>query len=349
MKHIPLGTTPLRVSALCLGTMTWANQTPQDDAHRQIDMARDHGVNFLDTAEMYPVNPVSAETRGRTEEVIGAWLAARGGRERVVIATKVTGKGSEVIAGGAPEIGPARLRAAVEESLARLRTDVIDLYQLHWPNRSSYHFRQNWRYTPPGHETRGNVRDNMLAVLHEAGKLVAEGKIRHFALSNETAWGMANWIALAEANGLPRPATLQNEYSLLCRQFDTDLAELCALENVPLLAFSPLAAGLLTGKYAGDVIPEGSRRAGRADLGGRITPRVFDAVAGYLGLARDWGLDPVQMAIAWCRMRPATTIPIIGATTAEQLARELPAADLTLPDDLLVAIDDMHKSMPMPY
>lgn len=349
MKQIPLGTTDLNVSEFCLGTMTWGNQTPQEDAHRQIDMARDHGVNFLDTAEMYPVNPVSAETMGRTEEVIGNWLAVRGGREKMVIATKVTGKGSEAIAGGAPEIGATRLRAAVEGSLVRLQTDTIDIYQLHWPNRGSYHFRQNWHYAPPAATAREAVRANMLEVLQEAGKLVSEGKIRHFALSNETAWGMANWIALAEANGLPRPATLQNEYSLLCRQFDTDLAELCALENVPLLAFSPLAAGLLTGKYAGDVIPEGSRRAGRADLGGRITPRVFEAVAGYLGLARDWDLDPVQMAIAWCRTRPFPTIPIIGATTSEQLARELPAADLNLPEGLLQAIDAMHKSMPMPY
>lgn len=349
MKHIPLGTTNLHVSEFCLGTMTWGNQTPQEDAHRQIDMARDHGVNFLDTAEMYPVNPVSAETLGRTEEVIGNWLAARGGREKVVIATKVTGKGSEVIAGGAPGIGPARLRAAVEGSLARLRTEVIDLYQLHWPNRSSYHFRQVWRYAPPGAGARDDIRANMLEVLQEAEKLITEGKIRYFALSNETAWGMANWIAMAEAHSLPRPATLQNEYSLLCRLFDADLAELCALENVPLLAYSPLAAGLLTGKYAGDVTPEGSRRAGRADLGGRITPRVFEAVAGYLGLARDWGLDPVQMAIAWCRTRPFPTIPIIGATTSEQLSRELPAAGLTLPDALLQAIDRMHKAMPMPY
>lgn len=349
MKHIPLGTTDLTVSAFCLGTMTWGSQTPQQDAHRQIDMARDHGVNFLDTAEMYPTTPVSPDTMGRTEEVIGAWLAARGGRENLVIATKVTGKGSEVIAGGAPEIGPERLRAAVEGSLARLQTDRIDLYQLHWPNRGSYHFRQNWRYTPPVADTRAALQADMLAVLEEAGKLVAEGKIGHFALSNETAWGMANWIALAEAHGLPRPASIQNEYSLISRQFDTDLAELCALENVPLLAFSPLAAGLLTGKYAGDVIPEGSRRSVRADLGGRITPRVFDAVAGYLGLARDWKLDPVQMALAWCRARPFTTIPIMGATTAEQLARALPAADLTLPPELLAQIDAMHKSMPMPY
>lgn len=350
MQQLSLGQSGLTVSEFCLGTMTWGNQTPQDDAHRQIDMALDAGIDFLDAAEMYPVNPVSAETMGRTEEVIGNWLAARGGRERLVIATKVTGEGSVAIEGGAPLIDGPRLRQAAEGSLRRLQTDVIDLYQLHWPNRGSYHFRKSWQYAPPQADQKAAIRANMLEVLQEAQKLKDEGKIRAFGLSNESAWGMAQWIALAESEGLPRAASVQNEYSLLCRLFDTDLAELCALENVPLLAFSPLAAGLLTGKYAGDVIPEGSRRAvGAADLGGRVTPRVFEAVSAYLGLALEWGVDPVQMAIAWCRTRPAPVLPILGATTAEQLARALPAADLTLAPELLTAIDAMHRAHPKPY
>lgn len=350
MRHIPLGRSGLTVSEFCLGTMTWGNQTPEADAHAQIDLARDHGVNFLDTAEMYPVAPVRPETLGRTEEIIGNWLARNGGRDRMVIATKVTGKGSAVIPGGAPPIDAARLRSACEDSLRRLQSDVIDLYQLHWPNRGSYHFRQSWTYAPPAASARAAIRDNMLVVLAEAQKLIAEGKIRAFGLSNETTWGTAQWIALAEANGLPRPVSVQNEYSLLCRLFDTDLAELCALEDVPLLAFSPLAAGLLTGKYAGDVIPEGSRRAvGSADLGGRVTPRVFDAVAAYLGLAREHGLDPVQMALAWCRTRPAPVIPILGATTREQLEQALPAAGLRLDASVLAAIDALHKAHPAPY
>ncbi len=350
MQHIPLGTSGLTVSEFCLGTMTWGNQTPQDDAHRQIDMALEHGVNFLDAAEMYPVNPVSAETRGRTEEVIGSWVAARGGRDRLVIATKVTGKGSGVISGGAPAIDAARLRSAAEESLRRLQVEVIDVYQLHWPNRGSYHFRQIWGYVPPKADERAAIKANMLEVLREAKALIDEGKIRSFALSNETAWGVASWIALAEAHGLPRPVSLQNEYSLLCRYFDSDLAEVCALEDVPLLAYSPLAAGLLTGKYAGDVIPEGSRRAvGSVDLGGRVTPRVFEAVSGYLGLALENGLDPVQMALAWTRTRPAPVIPILGATTSEQLAVQLPAAELRLSPEVLGAIDAMHRAHPAPY
>lgn len=346
--RLRLGRDGPEVSAFCLGSMTWGTQTSPADAHRQIDMALDHGVNFIDTAEMYPVNPMRAETRGGTERVIGDWIAARGRRDDLVIATKVTGEGSAAIEGGAPPVTPARLRQAVEDSLRRLRLERIDLYQLHWPDRGSYHFRQNWRYRPPQADATA-LRDAMRALLKEVQALIAEGKIGHFGLSNETAWGMAQWLALAGEGGLPRAVSLQNEYSLLCRLFDTDLAELCALEQVTLMAFSPLAAGLLSGKYAGDVIPEGSRRSFRADLGGRITPRVFEAVSGYLGLAREWSLDPVQMALAWCRARPVPTVPILGATTVAQLETQLPALALTLPDDLLAEIDRMHRLHPMPY
>jgi len=348
MQTLTLGRHGPRVPAFCLGTMTWSNQTPQADAFRQMDMALEHGLTFLDTAEMYPVNPVSAATIGGTEKVIGQWLAARGGRDRLVIATKVTGEGSEVIEGGAPPIGPARLRSAVEASLTRLGTDRIDLYQLHWPNRGSYHFRKSWTYRPPA-QSRAEVLADMRATLDTLGALIAEGKLVHWGLSNESTWGMARWIDLAEEMGLPRPVSVQNEYSLLCRMADTDMAELCALEEVPLLAFSPLAAGLLSGKYAGDVIPEGSRREARADLGGRITPRVFEAVAAYLGVAREAGLNPVQMALAWCRTRPFPMIPIIGATTSEQLAEQLPALDMTLAPDVLAAIEAVHKQHPMPF
>ncbi len=336
------------VSAFCLGSMTWGTQTPPEDAHRQIDMARDHGVTFIDTAEMYPVNPITAATRGRTEQIIGDWIATHGRPDDMVIATKVTGIDSDVIEGGTPPLTPARLRAAVEDSLARLRCGCIDVFQLHWPDRDTYHFRENWTYHPP-QEDADALRDAMLALLAEAQDLIREGKIAHFALSNDTAWGMAQWLGLARAHGLPRPVSLQNEYSLLCRLFDTDLAELCALEGVTLLAFSPLAAGLLTGKYAGGVTPEGSRRSLRPDLGGRITPRVFEAVSAYLGLAREWGLDPVQMALAWVAARPVPTVPILGATTAEQLATQLPALTLSLPQGLAEAIDEMHRLHPMPY
>lgn len=348
MQQLSLGATGFGVPPFCLGTMTWGTQTPEADAHRQIDMAIEHGVAFLDTAEMYPVNPIRAETRGRTEEIIGAWMARSRGRNRPVLASKVAGEGSAAIEGGSPPIDAARLRSAVDAALARLRAEVIDIYQLHWPNRGSYHFRKYWRYVPPSDDPAA-VRAHMRDVLAEADRLIAAGKIRAFGLSNETAWGMANWVAVADAGGLPRPVSVQNEYSLLCRLADTDMAEFCALERVPLMGFSPLAAGLLTGKYAGDVIPEGSRRALRPDLGGRITPRVFAAVAAYLGLARERGLEPVQMALAWCRSRPFPVIPILGATTAEQLAVQLPATALTLDADLKAAIDAVHMAHPMPF
>ena len=346
MQTLTLGKTGLTVSELCLGTMTWGSQNTEADGHAQADMALEAGVTFWDTAEMYPVNPVRAETVGRTEEIIGNWLAARGRRDRLVLATKIAGKG-QIIRPGQPITG-ARLREAVEASLKRLRTDYIDLYQLHWPNRGSYHFRQSWRYAPAGIDKAAETA-TMTDILTTAQALVAEGKIRAIGLSNESTWGAARWLHLAEVLGLPRMATVQNEYSLLCRQFDTDWAELSVIENMPLLAFSPLAAGLLSGKYAGDVIPEGSRRSLNPDLSGRITARVFPAVAAYLGVATRHGLDPCQMAIAFCRTRPFPTIPIIGATTPDQLRTNLGAAGITLSSEVLRDIAETHRAHPMPY
>mgnify|MGYP001208040077 CR=1 FL=1 len=347
MQTLTLGRDGPRVPAFCLGTMTFGRQTAPEEAHRQLDLARERGLVFLDTAEMYPVNPVQADTLGLTETVIGDWIAARGGRDGLVIASKVTGEGSAVIEGGAPLIDAARLRQAVEDSLRRLRCDHIDLFQLHWPNRGSYHFRKHWTFRPA--RDAAGFRAHIDAVLTEAAALIAEGKIGRIGLSNESAWGLAQWLRRADEAGLPRIASVQNEYSLLCRLFDTDMAEACTMEEVPLLAFSPLATGLLTGKYAGDVTPEDSRRARNPDLGGRITPRVFEAVAAYLGLARDWGLDPVQMALAWQRTRPFAVIPILGATTLAQLQQQLPALELELDPGLVAAIDAVHRAHPLPY
>jgi aryl-alcohol dehydrogenase-like predicted oxidoreductase len=346
MQTLTLGKTGLTVSEICLGTMTWGTQNTEADGHAQADMALDHGVTFWDTAEMYPVNPVLAETAGRTEEIIGTWLAARGQRDRLVIATKVTGKG-QILRPGQP-ISGATMRAAVEGSLKRLQTDYIDLYQLHWPNRGSYHFRQAWAYAPTGIDKAVETAQ-MTDILTTAQALVAEGKIRAIGLSNESVWGAARWLHLADTLGLPRMASVQNEYSLLCRQFDTDWAELSLIEDMPLLAFSPLATGLLSGKYAGDVVPEGSRRSVNTNLGGRITPAVFPAVASYLGIAARHGLDPCQMAIAFCRTRPFRTIPIIGATTLEQLRTNIGAAAITLSPEVLADIAETHRSYPAPY
>jgi len=347
MRQIPLGRTGLRVSELCLGTMTWGTQNDEAEAHAQIDMALDHGVNFIDTAEMYPTNPVSAETVGLTEEYLGSWIARSGRRDKVVLATKITGAGQKAVRDGAP-ITPDSMIAAAEESLRRLQTDTIDLYQLHWPNRGSYHFRQHWAYDPSGQD-RAATLAHMEEVLEAAQRLVEQGKIRHFALSNETVWGTMQWLRLAEARGLPRVASIQNEYSLLARQFDTDWAELSVNEDVPLMAYSPLATGLLSGKYAGDVIPEGTRRARTPNLGGRVTPRVFEAVAAYLGIAADHGLDPCQMALAWLRTRPFPVIPILGATTPGQLRSALTSVGVTLGPEVLEDIALAHRAHPMPF
>jgi aryl-alcohol dehydrogenase-like predicted oxidoreductase len=347
MKHVPLGSTGINVSRLCLGTMTWGSQNTQAEGHAQIAQALDDGVTFWDTAEMYPTNPVRAETVGYTEEIIGNWFATSGQRDRVVLASKLSGKGQMMVRDGAPITG-AGLRLALEAALKRLRTDYIDLYQLHWPNRGSYHFRQMWNYNPRGGDAM-QVTANMIDVLETAKALIAEGKIRAIGLSNESVWGAGRWLHLAETLGLPRMASVQNEYSLLCRQFDTDWAELSMMEDMPLLAFSPLAAGLLSGKYAGDVTPEGSRRSHTPELGGRITPFVFEAVAAYLGIAARHHIDPCQMAIAWCLTRPFPVIPIIGATTAAQLASNIAAADLILPAEVLADIGAAHRAYPAPY
>ncbi len=347
MKKRPLGRTGLSVSELCLGTMTWGSQNTEAEGHAQLDMALDHGVDFLDTAEMYPTYPVKAETVGHTEEIIGSWIARSGRRDDIVIATKISGAGNQNVRGGAPITGAA-VEACVEASLKRLQTDVIDLYQLHWPNRGSYHFRQNWSFDPSAQKP-AEVRAHIEDVLEALARMVAVGKIRHFGLSNESAWGMAEWLRIAEARGGPRAASIQNEYSLLCRLYDTDLAELGANEEVTLLGFTPLASGMLTGKYTGDVIPEGTRRAQNAELGGRVTPRVWEAVSAYLGIARRHGLDPAQMALAWVLARPFPVIPIIGATSTDQLAVVLGAADLTLSPEVLSDIAAAHKAHPLPF
>jgi aryl-alcohol dehydrogenase-like predicted oxidoreductase len=347
MRQITLGKTGISVSELCLGTMTWGTQNTEAEGHAQADMAIEAGVNFWDTAEMYPVNPVSARTVGRTEEIIGSWLAARGGRNKVVLATKVTGEGQSAVRNGAP-LTAATMRQAIEASLKRLQTDYIDLYQLHWPNRDTYHFRDIWAFDPRGSE-KGKIEAHMIEILELSAQLIAEGKIRQIALSNETVWGAGRWLALAEAQGLPRMATVQNEYSLLCRQFDTDWAEFSVCEDMPLLAFSPLACGILSGKYSGDVIPEGTRRALNPTLSNRITPQVFPAAAAYLGVAARHGLDPCQMALAFCRQRPFQTVPIIGATNLDQLAANIASVDLILSPEVLLDISEAHRAHPQPY
>lgn len=346
MRQRELGTSGLTVSALCLGTMTWGTQTDEAGGHAQIDRAAEHGVTFMDTAEMYPVNPVRAETVGNTERIIGNWIAKGGRRDAWIIATKLGGLGGAA-RGGEPISGDS-IGRALDASLRRLNTDYVDLYQFHWPNRGGYHFRRWWSFTPEA-QVRDEILRNMEDCVAAVGREIAAGRIRAWGLSNESAWGMAQWIRLCDAMGVARPASVQNEYSLLCRIYDGDMAELGHNENVALLAFSPLATGLLSGKYAGDVTPPGSRRSVNADLSGRITPRVWGAIDAYRAVAEAAGLSLPQMAIAWTLTRPFPCIPIIGASTAPQLEVALGAAGISLAPEVMDAIAGAHKAHPMPY
>ena len=344
MRRTTLGRTGIEVSAVCLGTMTWGTQNTEEDGHAQIRAALDRGIDFLDTAEAYPVNPMTAEGAGRTEEIIGTWIAANG-RDDLVIATKIAGGGGAVRPDG---ISATSIREACEGSLRRLKTDVIDLYQFHWPNRGSYHFRQNWTFDPSKQDT-DVVAQDMADCMGALQMLVDEGLIRAFGLSNESAWGTMRWLDLAEKGAGPRVAAMQNEYSLLCRLYDTDMAELSHHEDVTLLAFSPLGAGYLSGQYADGAVPEGSRKSINEKMGGRETPRVQPATDAYVALAKRHGIHPVTMANAWVLSRPFPAIPIFGGRSLEQIAPAFDAGETTLPDDLLDEIDAIHKAHPMPY
>ena len=348
MQMNEMGRTGIMVSELCLGTMTFGTQTNADDAHLQIDTALAAGINFIDTAEMYPVNPIAKETVGGSEKIIGDWLAKNPARrDEFILATKHAGEGFAHARDGAP-ISKATITETLEASLSRLKTEYVDLYQFHWPNRGSYMFRKNWAYDPSG-QNRTQTVDNMLECLEVLQGHVKAGKIRYFGLSNESAWGTAQWLRLSDQHGFPRVATMQNEYSLLCRLYDTDMAELSVNEDVGLIAFSPLAAGLLSGKYQRGVIPEKTRRSIVNDLGGRITDRVFPAVNAYLDIAQKHGVDPIHMALAWCRTRPFMCSAIFGATTQAQLEHILKAPSVILTQECLHDIAVAHKAHPMPY
>lgn len=345
MKYNPLGRTGLSVSEICLGTMTWGTQNTQDEAFEQMDYALEKGVNFFDTAELYPVTPLSAETFGDTEAIIGNWFEARKNRSDVILASKVAGPGRPYIRNGRP-IDPAGIVEALNASLKRLKTDYIDLYQVHWPNRGTYHFRNSWSFDA-FKQDKEKAKLDIEIILTTLGEAVKAGKIRHIGLSNESAWGTLQYLRLSEEKGLPRVASIQNEYNLLYRTFDLDLAEVAHHEDVGLLPYSPLAAGLLTGKYLNGAVPAGSRAAINGDLGGRLQPLQEPAVAAYAALAAEHGLDLTQMALAFCLTRPFNCSTIIGSTTMEQLRTDIGAADITLSDEVMKGIAKIHRQYPM--
>ncbi|MDF2983870.1 MAG: aryl-alcohol dehydrogenase [Devosia sp.] len=337
MKMKTLGRTDISVSEICLGTMTWGKQNTEAEGHQQMDYAVEQGINFFDTAEMYAVPP-DASTYGKTEEIIGSWFKKTGKRNDIVLASKVAGGGRPWVRGGRGIDGPS-VREAVEGSLRRLQTDRIDLYQIHWPRRGHYHFEGSWDYNPYLQD-KESVLPNMLEVLQVMGELVREGKILHFGLSNESAWGTMQYLKLSMELGLPRVQTIQNEYNFLRRYYDMDLAELAFHEDVGLLAYSPLAAGAISGKYLGGVLPEGTRGAvaGSAYRNNQYTE---PAIRAYIALAEKHGLDVCQMAIAFCLTKPFMTSVIIGATTMDQLRTNIGAADIELSEAVLGEIQQI--------
>src|SRR5665811_252730 len=345
MEYRELGRTGVKVSALTLGTMTFGEQNSEAEGHAQMDYAVERGINLFDAAEIYPIPP-KPETQGRTEEVIGTWLKARKTRDRVLIATKVAGRSSKIdwlrdetmLSRQSAE----QINEAVDKSLRRLQTDYIDLYQLHWPDRPMRIFEGLEYVRLPGES---HPIHEILATL---GKLVTDGKVRFIGLSNETPWGVMSFLRLAEQHGLPRPVSVQNAFNLVNRSYEIGLSEISFEEQVSLLAYSPLGQGYLTGKYEGGALPPHSRKTLFDRLGRYEKANGPHAISAYVALAKKHGLDPAQMAIAFAVSRPFVTSVIIGATAMDQLKTDIAAADLTLSDNVLEDIDQIHLDYPNP-
>ena len=342
MELRQLGESDLRVSALCLGTMTFGEQNTEAEAHTQLDMAVAHGVNFIDAAEMYPVPP-RAETQGRTESHIGTWLK-RQKRDALIVATKIAGpsRGFAWIRNG-PRVDRRNLEAAIDGSLKRLQTDYVDLYQIHWPDRYVPMFGATGYDVAQEHDT-VPIEEQLLAL----ADLVKSGKVRHIGLSNETPWGISEFARCAEKLGLPRIITVQNAYNLMNRSFENGLAEVCRHLGVSLLAYSPLAFGWLTGKYLADPNAKG-RITLFANFGQRYAkPNVPAAGREYVRIAEEAGLTPATLALAFARSRWFTSSVIIGATNLEQLKENLDSAGVALSAEVLEKIEKVHRLYPNP-
>ncbi|MBS9476049.1 aldo/keto reductase [Ancylobacter radicis] len=340
MQYRPLGRTGLEVSAICLGTMTYGEQNTEAEGHAQMDYALDRGINFFDTAELYSIPP-KPDTQGSTERIIGSWFKARGNRDKIILASKVIGL-SEMTwfrKDGSPG-RPTRsqIREAVEGSLTRLQTDYIDLYQLHWPGRPMQWGANPTRWAAtPGEET--PIAETLAAF----DELVKEGKIRHVGLSNDSAWGTMSFLMEAERTGGPRVASIQNAYNLLNRTYETALAEISLREDIGLLAYSPLGQGYLTGKYQNGARPAGARTT-LFNRGQRYqTPGAEEAIEDYLAIAREAGIDPAQLAIAFCLSRDFMASVIIGATTMEQLVADIDAINVPFTAELEAKVDAVHQ------
>ena len=339
-----LGRTDIRVSRICLGTMTFGGQNDETESFRLMDVAYERGVNFFDSAEMYAF-PASPETQGKSEAFLGNWINARGLRDKVVIATKATGPGGrfEHIRGGDLKFTRAQVAEAVDLSLKRLGTDVIDLYQTHWPERGANYFGKRG-YTHNPDDSDWTPIAEVVAAMEEQ---VQAGKIRAFGVSNETPWGVMQHLRLG-GDGSARVTAIQNPYNLLNRTFEVGLAEMAIREDVGLFAYSPLGFGALTGKYLDGPAPKGSRLALFPDFKRHFKPRGIEATRRYVDLAKQHGLDPAVMALAFVNSRPFLVSNIIGATTEDQLNINIDSEDVVLSEEVLAAIDEIHEDIPNP-
>jgi aryl-alcohol dehydrogenase-like predicted oxidoreductase len=347
MKYRKLGRTGLDVSVICLGTMTWGRQNSEAEGHEQMDYALEQGINFFDTAELYAVPP-NEETYGKTEEIIGTWFNKHNNRDKVILASKVAGRGIPWIRGGDYKIDRKNILEALDASLSRLQTDYIDLYQLHWSNRPNYHFANYWDYDVSGIDA-DSEKDDFLEILQTLDEQVKAGKIRHVGLSNETAWGTMQYLQLAEKNGLPRMASIQNEYNLINRKFEQDLAEVAITEDVGLLAWSPLAGGMISGKYLGGKRPEGTRWSLDERMLFRDTDQSTEAIKAYIAIAEKYGLDVCKMALSFVNDQAFVTSNIIGATSMEQLKVNIDSINLSLQTEVIKEINEVYRSYPRPF
>lgn len=346
MQYNTLGHTDIKVSQICLGTMTYGEQNTEQEGHQQLDYAMDHGVNFIDTAELYAIPP-KAETYGKTEQIIGTWLAKRGRRDDIVLASKIAGPGPDWVShirGGKTRFDTTHIDLALEASLKRLQTDYLDLYQLHWPERNTNYFGQL------GYQAREQEQDltPIKQTLHALKKYVDAGRVRTIGLSNETPWGIMQFLTLAEQFDLPRVVSVQNPYSLLNRTYEIGNAEVSHREQVGLLAYSPLGFGVLTGKYLGGQQPAGARITLWPHYARYSSPQGIAATEAYVNLAKQHNLDPAQMALAFVNQQPFMTSNIIGATTLQQLEDNIRSVEIELSDEVLAGIAEIHQQYPNP-
>ncbi len=344
MKFKKLGNTNLDVSLICLGTMTWGEQNTQEEAFDQMDFSVDQGINFFDTAELYAIPPKRG-TYGKTEEIIGNWFKKRNNRKKIILATKIAGPGLEWIRGGGNQYYEESIREAIEKSLIRLKTDCIDLYQLHWPERETNYFGRVG-YTHKFNEKKWNSFEAILKVLK---KFIKEGKIRYIGLSNETPYGLSQFLSLSEKFDLPRVMSVQNPYSLLNRVYEIGLAEISVRERSGLLAYSPLAAGYLSGKYRNNSMPKNSRM----DLFGEMwkrynNPNSLKAIDDYFKIAKKYNMSLAQMSLAFINSQPFVTSNIIGATTLDQLKEDIGSINIKLDKEVIDEINLVHRNNPNP-